>query len=181
MNNIHQINWYNQTLRFSCSNIGVPDIEKFNIQQMRGGGGGGGGVICNSSRILIKHMMSIQAKKIQKFKTSNKRCSPYKFVKLINQTLRFSCNIVIIYGGNSLYHPQGGLIMRVASKWLWLFNYQWLLFALLDWYNQTLRSSSLWSYMRGFIMIHYIWRLSLLKNLATDCDYFTIRNFHLHC
>ena len=25
----------------------------------------GGGVICNSSRILIKHMMSIQAKKIQ--------------------------------------------------------------------------------------------------------------------
>ena len=62
-----------------------------------------------------------------------------------NQTLRFSCNIVIIiYGGNSLYPPQGGgggLIMRVASKWLWLFNHQELPFALLDWYNQTLRFS----------------------------------------
>ena len=35
----------------------VPDIEKFNIQQM--------GVIFNSLKILIKHMMSIQAKKLQ--------------------------------------------------------------------------------------------------------------------
>ena len=37
--------------------MGVPDIEKFNIQQMGGD--------LNSLRILIKHMMSIQAKKFQ--------------------------------------------------------------------------------------------------------------------
>ena len=59
-----------------------------------------------------------------------------------NQTLRFSCNIVIIYGGEFIISPQGdSLSQRVASKWLWFFNYQGPLFALLDWYNQTLRFS----------------------------------------
>ena len=48
---------------------------------------------------------------------------------------------MIIYGGNLLYPPQGGLIMRVAGKWLRFLNYQRLLFAFLDWYNQTLRFS----------------------------------------
>ena len=44
-------------------------------------------------------------------------------------------------GGIHYISLRGGLIMRVASKWLWFFNYQGLLFALLDWYTQTLRFS----------------------------------------
>ena len=116
-------------------------------------------------------------------------------------------------------------ILKIYCKWLWLFNYQGPSFALLDWYNQTLRFSC------NIIVIIYegidIWRLSILKKLkpaiwgvhhinllnwynqtlrfscnniviiyeeiyvyegcrywkyiANDCDYLTIRDLHLHC
>ena len=108
------LDWYNQTLRFSC-NIIVIIYEGIDIWRL-----------------------SI----LKKIKTSNMRCSSYKLILLnwYNQTLRFSCNnIVIIY--EEIHHIWRLSILKIYCKWLWLFNYQGPSFAFLDWYNQTLRFS----------------------------------------
>ena len=61
------------------------------------------GVICSSLRVLIKHMMSIQAKKIQNDPITKYHINNIHQITSYNQTLRFSCNnIVNIYGGDSL-------------------------------------------------------------------------------
>ena len=58
------------------------------------------GEICNSSRILIKHIMSIQAKKIENDSITKYHINNIHQINWYNQTLRFSCNnIVNIYGG----------------------------------------------------------------------------------